>query len=247
MFQPDFPASCPWLTAVGGTEYIDPEQAAYFSGGGYVNCHPSDSKCAPSLTVNSFSNFFSRPSYQAEAVPPFLKRQGSKQKPYYNASGRGIPDVAAQGYGFLTYDGGQDTSNEGTSDATPTFAGIVALLNSARLSAGQPPLGFLNPFLYGEGAGGLNDITVGGSMGCYGQIDYAGWNATKVRLVFSTLSHDLASCMRLSFSYVANWYQGWDAVTGLGTPDFGKLLNLTTPGSCNNEGPIGKNPSGQTC
>ena len=95
------------------------------------------------------------------------------------------------------------------SAASPTFAAIVSLLNSARLSAGQRPLGFLNPFIYGGGYKALNDITTGGSKGCTGTdiysglptpfVPYAGWNATV----------------------------GWDPVTGYGTPNFQKLLALS--------------------
>lgn len=40
------------------------------------------------------------------------------------------------------------------------------MLNDARLSAGKPPLGFLNPWLYQTGYAGLNDITVGNNAGC---------------------------------------------------------------------------------
>lgn len=54
----------------------------------------------------------------------------------------------------------------GTSASTPTFAGIVSLLNDANLAAGKPPLGFLNPMLYSIGVGGLNDITQGNAAGC---------------------------------------------------------------------------------
>jgi tripeptidyl-peptidase I len=52
-FLPGFPASCPFVTAVGGTIHI-PEVAVDFSGGG-------------------FSNYFSRPSYQDAAVEAFFK------------------------------------------------------------------------------------------------------------------------------------------------------------------------------
>ena len=93
----------------------------------------------------------------------------------------------------------------GTSAATPIFAGLVALLNDARLKAGKPVLGFLNPFFYSSGYKALNDIVAGGSVGCSGTagdgalvILYAQWNATR----------------------------GWDPVTGLGTPDFQKLKSM---------------------
>jgi len=39
-------------------------------------------------------------------------------------------------------------SLDGTSASAPIFAGVVTLLNDARLNAGKSPLGFLNPMLY---------------------------------------------------------------------------------------------------
>ena len=93
----------------------------------------------------------------------------------------------------------------------PVFSSIIALLNDARFRAGKPALGFLNPWLYAIGYTALTDITGGGSQGCNGVdlqtgavvpgasiIPYASWNAT----------------------------QGWDPVTGLGVPNFQKLLAL---------------------
>lgn len=71
-------------------------------------------------------------------------------------------------------------------------------MNSIRMSAGLPSLGFLNPFLYKYGVQGLTDIVDGGSLGCTGYdiftlrktpyVPWASWNAT----------------------------EGWDPVTGLG-------------------------------
>ena len=75
-FLPDFPASCtrfdplfpfsfilsksgPYVTTVGGTNGTSPEQAVYFSGGG-------------------FSNYFTQPSYQSGAVSGFLNAIGTQ-------------------------------------------------------------------------------------------------------------------------------------------------------------------------
>lgn len=193
-FQPSFPASCPWVTAVGGTAYIEPEVAISFSSGG-------------------FSDIWPRPAYQEWAVSDYLRKIGNKNKGWYNKKGRGFPDVAAQSLNYRVIDKGYDAGYMGTSCAAPTFNAIIALLNSARVDSGLPTLGFLNPWLYGAGRWGLNDITKGGSTGCDGYSNFhrrqngspvlpgAGWNASV----------------------------GWDAVTGLGTPDFGKLLRLSTP------------------
>lgn len=85
------------------------------------------------------------------------------------SSSQAIPDVAAQADNFLIVIGGQFFLIGGTSAASPTFAGIVSLLNDARISNGQPPLGFLNPLLYKIGEispEGFNDITTGNNPGC---------------------------------------------------------------------------------
>ncbi len=98
------------------------------------------------------------------------------------------------------------------SASAPTFAAIISLLNSARLSSNLPPLGFLNPWIYSVGGLGFNDILEGGSTGCFGN-DV--WNGRKSPFVPFA-------------SWNATW--GWDPVTGYGTPDFGKLLRLSSPG-----------------
>ncbi|KAK2466004.1 hypothetical protein APHAL10511_001645 [Amanita phalloides] len=176
-FLPAFPASCPFVTAVGGTQHF-PEEAVsrFFSGGG-------------------FSNYFARPPYQEEAVKKYLsKLPAGLYKGLYNSNGRAYPDVAAQGDLFRIWLHGAPAKVGGTSASSPTFAGIVALLNDVRLRAGQPRLGFLNPLFYDRAASGFNDITIGHNGGC----GTYGFNAST----------------------------GWDPVTGLGTPNFGKLKSL---------------------
>ncbi|KAJ3875541.1 peptidase S8/S53 domain-containing protein [Lentinula edodes] len=77
-----------------------------------------------------------------------------------------FPDVAAQADNFQVIIGGQTGLIGGTSAASPTFAGFVALLNDARLKAGLPSLGFLNPLFYSTAISGFNDITTGNAPGC---------------------------------------------------------------------------------
>jgi tripeptidyl-peptidase-1 len=77
-FKPVFPAACPFVTSVGATHRI-PEQAVELSGGG-------------------FSDYFSRPAYQEEAVGSYVRGIPPGQwSALFNRNGRGIPDVAAQG------------------------------------------------------------------------------------------------------------------------------------------------------
>lgn len=202
-FQPQFPAACPYVTSVGGVTHIEPEQATFFSSGG-------------------FSRVFQRPAYQAAAVEGYLAQIGNNFAQYFNRNGRGFPDVAAQSVNFAVQDKGSLKYYEGTSCAAPTFAGVVALLNSARVSSHIPPLGFLNPWIYGGAFVGLNDITHGKSTGCNGKSRFNG--APEASPIIPGASF--------------NATPGWDPVTGFGTPDFGKLLALAAPGVPNTGGPV---------
>ncbi|KAK0206859.1 tripeptidyl peptidase A [Desarmillaria ectypa] len=155
-FVPSFPASCPYVTAVGGTSGI-PEQAVYFSGGG-------------------FSNYFTRPKWQDKAVKKYLASlPNGTYEGLYNASGRGIPDVSALAVNYRIWYRGKASSIGGTSASAPAFAGLVALLNDAKLKVSNSTLGFLNPLLYEKGLAGLNDIKSGNNPGC----GTKGFNATK--------------------------------------------------------------------
>ncbi|KAH9013605.1 subtilisin-like protein [Lactarius hengduanensis] len=146
-FEPRFPGTCPYVTVVGGTTDYEPEVAAVFSGGG-------------------FSDYFERPSYQEEAASTFLQDLGNRYQGLYNASGRGIPDIAAQAVGLRIFLKGKEYGISGTSGATPIVAGIISLLNDWLILTGQDPLGFLNPWLYGRGSQGLTDIIEGSNPGC---------------------------------------------------------------------------------
>ncbi|KAG9690800.1 tripeptidyl-peptidase 1 precursor, partial [Aureobasidium melanogenum] len=63
--------------------------------------------------------------------------------------------------------------------SAPTFAAVIALVNDALIAAGRPPLGFLNPWLYGGAFAALTDITEGSSIGCNtsGFPAEVGWDA----------------------------------------------------------------------
>ncbi|KAF6753083.1 subtilisin-like protein [Ephemerocybe angulata] len=189
LFQPAFPASCPYVTAVGGTTRINPEVGVSFSGGG-------------------FSRYFSQPTYQSTAVSGYLAHLGSQHSDFYNPTGRAYPDLSAQANRFQVIIGGRLMSVGGTSASSPTVAGIFSLLNDYRLAQSLPPLGFLNPLIYSlsnqtrtttgndTSSPGFNDIVSGSNPGC-------GTNG---------------------FAAV----EGWDPITGLGTPDFGKLQDLVS-------------------
>ncbi|KAJ7041450.1 family S53 protease [Mycena alexandri] len=156
-FDASFPATCPFVTAVGATEFNndEPEEvASQFSGGG-------------------FSDLFKRPKYQDSAVSGYLKATDNTDSSAFNVSGRAIPDVAAIAAISWIFDGGVVDFLEATEYSATIFASIVALLNNERIAAGKPGLGFLNPLIYSNGDA-FNDMKTGSNPGC----NTPGFNST---------------------------------------------------------------------
>lgn len=94
---------------------------------------------------------------------------------------RAIPDVsaAAVNYQVITAGGGA-ASESGTSASTPVFAALIALVNDARLAAGKPSLGFVNPALYQIKGGVGSDIITGNNKNPSCSTGYPalpGWDA----------------------------------------------------------------------
>eukprot|EP01043_Picozoa_sp_COSAG02_P040804 COSAG02_NODE_3329_length_6926_cov_4.245203_5_plen_574_part_00 len=135
---PSWPASSPWVTAVGATRFIGQEVGnaematdQFGSGGG-------------------FSKQFDQTNaaWQAAATAKYLETAPGLPPPgAYAAKGRGTPDVSALGEGYQVIVGGRPTSVGGTSASSPAFASMVSLLNEARMQAGKKPMGCLNPFI----------------------------------------------------------------------------------------------------
>lgn len=115
---------------------------------------------------SGFSDYFPRPSYQNHVVPAYIKSLKGEHKGLFNANGRGVPDIAAQGLYFEYVWNGTNGVISGTSASTPLTASILALVNDALISSGRPTLGFLNPWLYSKGYKGFTDILSGGNGGC---------------------------------------------------------------------------------
>lgn len=161
-FLPAFPAGCPWVTAVGGTEAFEPEVAVKRFGSGA-----------------GFSEYFPAPSYQAKTVAAYIKSLKGLYDGFYNKKGRGYPDVAAQGNRDALVSEGKVRTVGGTSASSPTFAGVIALVNDALIAKGKPVLGFLNPWIYSGAYKALNDVTSGSSFGCNttGFPAQKGWDA----------------------------------------------------------------------
>ena len=158
-FHPDFPAGSPYITAVGGTNFLEKstigEETAWDCGGG------------------GFSDTFAMPSWQSEFVEAYLTNAAAAgilpDSSLFNATGRAYPDVSALGGQTnpycVSYKGGSFTGVAGTSASCPVVAGVFAQLNDVRLAAGLPSLGWLNPFIYENGQC-FNDVNDGSMNNC---------------------------------------------------------------------------------
>ena len=112
------------------------------------------------FSSGGFSDYFGTPSYQSAAVKSYLSSIGSTYRGKFIPSGRAFPDVSAIGVNLDIVVHSKHETMGGTSCSSPIFASVISLLNDERISAGKPPLGFLNPFLYAN-PGAFNDITSG--------------------------------------------------------------------------------------
>lgn len=86
---------------MGGTKNVSPEIVAFDAANGFSS-------------GGGFSNYFGRPTYQDKVVPAYINSLGSSFQGLYNTSGRGYPDIAAQGFRFATIWNGNLTFLDGT-------------------------------------------------------------------------------------------------------------------------------------
>merc|ERR550539_1787270 len=189
-FVASFPASAPYVTAVGGTE------------GGLVQDNVSDTtgETAWLYSGGGFSIYFDAPEWQTSAISNYFASESIEfpSESRYVSTGRAYPDLSAQSVDYvIAYDAAFYLVS-GTSASSPTVAGMISMINYARIKAGKSSLGFLNPTLYSlydsEPDMYFNDVTEGYNIGC--EVDE-----------------------NVGF-YAA---QGWDPLTGVGTPKFSKL------------------------
>eukprot|EP00003_Mantamonas_plastica_P003125 TRINITY_DN1252_c0_g2_i1.p1 TRINITY_DN1252_c0_g2~~TRINITY_DN1252_c0_g2_i1.p1 ORF type:complete len:580 (+),score=184.83 TRINITY_DN1252_c0_g2_i1:67-1740(+) len=166
-FHPSYPAGLPSVTAVGATDLNSDgteDTAVDWSGGGF--------------TIDGYFPRSQVATYQDAAVKAYFASGVTlPPKDMYNANGVGIPDVSAQGVKFEVYYHDFKISVGGTSAACPTFAATISLLNTELNKAGKPPMGFLNPWIYQNGAA-FNDIVKGtnNNKEKYGFTATKGWD-----------------------------------------------------------------------
>ena len=154
-YSPSFPATSVYVTAVGATQ--GPE-----SGNPEITC---SSRTGGVVTSGGgFSTKFAAPTFQQAAIATYLSTVSPTPQTGYAATGRGYPDLSLLGYNYEVVVGGKTYAVSGTSASAPTLAGIVSLINAARLAAGKSALGFINPAVYEYYAQFVHDITSGDNL-----------------------------------------------------------------------------------
>jgi tripeptidyl-peptidase I len=112
---------------------------------------------------------------------------------------------------YAYYSSNTQGQTGGTSAATPVVAGLIALLNDARLRAGKPTMGFINPFIYSLKSGAIIDVTNGTATGCTGTNAQTGEELPGAGIIpWATWNNTV----------------GWDPVTGVGMPSFPDIVKV---------------------
>jgi subtilase family serine protease len=217
----DWPASSPFVTAVGGTSLAVGASNNYLFETGWGSTTSSWTGTAWSPTVpgdwlygagGGVSQIFAEPSYQQGVVPnAVFTAQGR--------TGRAVPDISAfadPNTGYIvgetqTFPDGSVKYDEyrigGTSLSSPIMAGIMALADQAHGS----PHGFANPLFYSlAGSASYHDIVSPASTvaavrtNFNNNVDASDGLSYRLRTMNQTLSLQTTP--------------GYDDVTGVGTP-----------------------------
>jgi len=198
----NLPAAVPEVTAVGGTQFND--LSGNFWGGnsptdgsalGYIPEIAWNESGTTSLlsTGGGLSTFYPKPQWQVGPGVP-------------SANARALPDISLSASvhdGYITFENAQPSPTGGTSASTPSFAGLVTLLNQYTNSKGQ---GNINPNLYrlaNSTPSVFHDIVTGSNI--------------------VPCSPGSPNCSGGSFGYTAG--PGFDPVTGWGSVDATAMFN----------------------
>ena len=201
-----WPDSDPLVTGVGGTQLVQGPKGTYSSvvWNDTYDKNVGGADPGPAASGGGLSQFFSRPSYQDGVAS-------------VTGGHRGVPDISMSGACdgavevYSSYAGGPAGWSTvcGTSEATPEFAGIVALADQV---AGHP-LGLLNPLLYllsAVHAPGIVDVTKGNNTVTFRQ----GGKLVTVRGFAAGPGYDLASGVgTVNAQYLVNELAGGGFLT----------------------------------
>lgn len=183
-----FPESDPWVTSVGGTTIGNVAGSAFTEVTWVTGPGPEFG-----TTGGGISDAFHLPFWQHHHDVPLSVNPGHRK-------GRGVPDVAGYASGYsIIYSGFAIADVQGTSEASPLYAGLIAVINSHF----DHPVGYLNPTFYSEHLKHcFRDVADGRSNAEFGAPGYTsvlGWDACtglgsiKGHALLKTLERDRAA------------------------------------------------------
>lgn len=235
-----YPCSSAYVLCVGGTEPAGSASNSFSALGnpstpicqnppsGYKCYQPQSEVVCSSGDGNGitsgggFSTLVPIPSWQAATVQSYVSQVGASNLAAPNGisqahlqTRRATPDMSANAASWLIEDWAGNCNPygpcimEGTSAAAPLVASIIALANSVRASSGLGPLGFVTPLIYE----------------LYSQFNASGQ-------IFNDVIQGNNRCLEQGSANVNcpsgcagyNAVPGYDAVTGVGTPNANGLL-----------------------
>lgn len=197
IFSPDFPATCPYITTVGATYLPSGASAA------------TDSEVAVSRfgSGGGFSNIYPVPSYQSEAVTAYLTNS-PPQYPSY--SGTDDQNIGANG-GIWNSAGRGYPDVSAVGDNILIFNNLLPTIIGGTSASAPVFASILNR---------INEERLAANKSTVGFVN-------PVLYANPQILHDITAgtnpgCNTSGFSAST----GWDPVTGLGTPDYPKMLEL---------------------
>lgn len=212
---PMFPASCPYVTTVGGTNL---RNKAFSMKRGHRNKEvacSSDSRCKIT-SGGGFSDIYEAPLYQRKAISLYASkfkadsRMSSHLQKRLNK--RGYPDISLLSSDYVIIVNSTAYKISSTAMSTVVFAGMISLINSYRFQYSLKSVGWLNPVLYDHKDKFTNDVLYGSN--------------------YCTADH--TRCCHIGYNATI----GWDPVSGLGSLDYSKFFklinNYTSYGTDNN-------------
>lgn len=213
-----FPSSSPYVLSVGATYVVN--NGPLVSGWSTPLCtnytcttgtqeHTTYYNATGWTAGGGFSTLSNgvTPTWQLKAVKGYLD-QKLPMPSSYNPNGRVIPDISAVGHNCPTWIGQDLEDVDGTSCSSPIIAGVVAMLNRHQALRGRPNVGMVAPLLYAmyyDDPTIFNDVTSG-----------VNW-CTEVECCPTRADG--------GSDYGYSSAKGYDPVTGLGTPNLGRMLN----------------------
>ena len=204
--NPVFPTSSPYVLSIGGTIIMNPKKSEEttplckthncIGSGEELNCNLD--RCGWT-SGGGFSNFFNRPWWQTNTSDGYLNSSVTfPPNKYFNRMGRIYPDVSLVSHNYIVRASGDYMAVDGTSASSPSVSGMISILNNLRLSQNKSSIGLVAPLLY--------DMYQKCST-CFKDVISGSNNSTESE-----------NC---KYGYTAT--KGFDAVYGLGLPNFDEI------------------------